>query len=112
MKRYPYPIFWSILASLILFAAFSFEIRSRAQSLTDLQVVTLQGATSDVRPRQKISEDILQKVAEGKGTEFVRVVIQYGSQSELLVDSAIETTGASRSEERRVGKECAGGRDA
>ena len=54
----------------------------------------MEGST-DLSLRKKLSEDILQKVAEGKGTEFIRVVIQYGSQSELLVDSAIETTGAS-----------------
>ena len=94
MKRFAYPIVWSIFASVVLSGAFLFETRSRAQSLTDLPLVSLQASSSDVWTGRKVSDDILKKVAEGKGAEFVRVVIQYGNQSELLLDSAIETTGA------------------
>src|SRR6185503_345557 len=81
MKRFPYPIIWSIFASLALLSPFVFETSSRAES--------------DAQPRKKISPDILKKASEGKGAEFVRVVIQPAYQSETSVDSAIETTGAS-----------------
>ena len=62
MKRFPYPIIWSIFASLALLSPFVFETSSRAES--------------DAQPRKKISADILKKASEGKGAEFVRVVIQ------------------------------------
>src|SRR5688500_4421062 len=95
MKRFPYPILWSIFASLALLSPFVFETRTRAQSLTNSELVTFQEPTSDVRTARKVSDDLLKKIAEGKGAEFVRVVIQPVNQADLLVDSALETTGAS-----------------
>src|SRR5215813_2663845 len=92
MKRFPYPILWSIVASCALFSPFIFETRSRAQTLTTMQVVTLE---PEVRHGRKVSDDLLKKVADGKGAEFVRVVIQPANQADVAVDSAIETTGAS-----------------
>src|SRR5690349_5235324 len=94
MKRFPYPILWSLVASVALFSPFVFETRSRAQSLTNLQVVTFE-QTPDVYHGRKVSDDLLKKIADGKGAEFVRVVIQPVNQSDLTVDSAIETSGAS-----------------
>ncbi|HEU4435223.1 MAG TPA: S8 family peptidase, partial [Pyrinomonadaceae bacterium] len=52
-------------------------------------------STSDVQHGRKVSDDLLKRVADGKGAELVRVVIQPASQSDLTIDSAIETTGAS-----------------
>src|SRR5215213_4596831 len=89
MKRFTHPILWSLLVSLVLISALTFERRTRAEELTSTQ------ALSDVPVGSKISKDILQKVAEGKGAEFVRVVIQSATQSELSIDSAIEYSGGS-----------------
>ncbi|HTG87610.1 MAG TPA: S8 family serine peptidase, partial [Pyrinomonadaceae bacterium] len=88
MKRSLHPILWSLFASLLLLSLFVFENRSRAQTIT----INLDDTD---RHDRKVSGDILRKVGEGKGTEFVRVVIQPASQSELSVDSALEVTGAS-----------------
>jgi hypothetical protein len=72
MKRFPYPIVWSTIASLVLSSVFVFEIKSRAQSLTDVQSVDWQDAAYAGPAGRKVSDDILQKVAQGKGAEFVR----------------------------------------
>src|SRR5262245_57244780 len=90
MKRFLHPMTWSIIASLIIFSPLVFETRSRAQTLA----VTVD-LTSDLRPAKKVSDDLQKKVTEGRGTEFVRVIIQPASQSELSLDSAIEITGGS-----------------
>ncbi|HEU4766653.1 MAG TPA: S8 family serine peptidase, partial [Pyrinomonadaceae bacterium] len=72
---------------------FVFEPRTRAQSLT---LVNWQEPVADIAVERKISKDILGKVAEGRGAEFVRVVIQpAANQSDLMVDSALEVSGAS-----------------
>src|SRR5688572_9947160 len=89
MKRFTHPILWSILVSLSLFATFVAERRTRAQELVSTQSLT------SVSVGRKVSKDILQKVAEGRGAEFVRVVIQPVTQSDPAVDSAIEYSGGS-----------------
>src|SRR5215203_1446571 len=84
MKRLSYPILWSGFASLLLLLSlFVFQNSSRAAS------------DSTVRLDRKVSQDILKRVAEGRGSDFVRVIIQPASTSDLSIDSTIEYSGGS-----------------
>src|SRR5689334_19496045 len=83
MKRFIFPILWCSFVSLLLSTLFVFEPRTHAQTDTDTQ------------PRRKVSKDILQKVASGKGGDFVRVIIQPASQQDVSIDSTIEYSGGS-----------------
>ena len=90
MKRFTHPILWSILVSLILGSTFVFERRTRAQEL-----VSTQSLTTSVSSGRKVSKDLVQKLAEGRGGDVVRVVIQPVTQPELSLDSAIDYSGGS-----------------
>jgi len=79
MKRFIFPILWGGLVSLLLAPFFVFEQRTHAEG----------------QPKRKVSKDILQKVSEGKGGDFVRVIIQPASSQDLSIDSTIETSGGS-----------------
>src|SRR5215510_7419576 len=82
MKRFIFPILCGGLLSLLLVPLFVFEQRTHAQA-------------NDAQPKRKVSKDILQKVASGKGGDFVRVIIQPAGQQDLSIDSTIEYSGGS-----------------
>ena len=63
MKRFIFPILWCGLVSLLFLPLFVFECRTHAESSTDAPL------------KRKVSKDIFQKVTEGKGGDFVRVII-------------------------------------
>src|ERR1041384_600203 len=79
MKRFIFPILWGGFVSLLLSPLFVFEQRSHAEG----------------QPKRKVSKDILQKVNEGKGGDFVRVIIQPASPADTSIDSTIEYSGGS-----------------
>src|SRR5829696_4592519 len=82
MKRFIYPILWSSFLSLLLLTLFVFEPRTRAES------------NGSSHPERKISKDILQKVSDGRGADFVRVIIQ-PANADTAIDSTIEDSGGS-----------------
>ena len=45
--------------------------------------------------KRKVSKDILKKVADGKGADFVRVIIQPANQTDSSIDSTLEDSGGS-----------------
>src|ERR1044072_4201900 len=79
MKRFIFPILWGTFVSLLLYPFFVFQQNTHAEG----------------QLKRKVSKDILQKVSEGKGGEFVRVIIQPASQQDLSIDSTIEYSGSS-----------------
>src|ERR1044072_4965045 len=79
MKRFIFPILWGTFVSLLLYPFFVFQQNTHAEG----------------QLKRKVSKDILQKVSEGKGGEFVRVIIQPASQQDLTIDSTIEYSGGS-----------------
>src|ERR1700752_1379681 len=81
MKRFVFPILWSGFVSLLLLPFFVFEHRTHA--------------APDAPPKRKVSKDIIQKIAEGKGGDFVRVIIQPVSLSDQSIDTTIEYSGGS-----------------
>ncbi len=83
MKRFIFPILWGGFVSLLLLPLFVFEQRTRAEASAEAQL------------KRKVSKDILQKVFEGKGGDFVRVIIQPVSQQDASIDSTIEYSGGS-----------------
>src|SRR5215217_1079768 len=83
MNRFLYPILWSGVVSLAFLSLFVFEKRTQAES------------GDDVHLKRKISKDILKKVAEGRGADFVRVIIQPATQSDLSIDATLENSGGS-----------------
>ena len=62
---------------------FVFEQRTRAESNGNGHV------------ERKVSKDILKKVADGRGADFVRVIIQPASHADASIDSTIENSGGS-----------------
>ena len=44
---------------------------------------------------RKVSKDILKKVEDGRGADFVRVIIQPANQSDPSIDSTLEDSGGS-----------------
>ena len=83
MKRFLHPILWSSFLSLLFLTLFVFESGSRAESNGSGQL------------RRKVSQDILTKVAEGRGADFVRVIIQPAGVADTSIDSTIEDSGGS-----------------
>src|SRR6185295_516549 len=79
MKRFIFPILWGGLVSLLLSPFLVFEQKTHAEA----------------QQKRKVSKDILQKVSEGRGGDFVRVIIQPASQQDLSIDSTIEYSGGS-----------------
>ena len=78
MKRFIYPMLWSSFCLLLFLTLFVFEQGTRAES---------DGIT---HPERKVSKDILQKVADGRGADFVRVIIQPANSADASIDSTIE----------------------
>src|SRR5215216_335843 len=83
MKRFIYPILWSSFLSLLFLTLFVFERGTHAES------------TGSGNVERKVSKDILQKVADGRGADFVRVIIQPASPADTSIDLAIEDSGGS-----------------
>src|ERR1044072_1188083 len=79
MKRFIFPILWGGFVSLLLSPLFVFEQRTHAEA----------------QPKRKVSKDILQKVNEGRGGDFVRVIIQPAGSQDGSIDSTIEYSGGS-----------------
>ncbi len=83
MKRLQYPILCSGVFSLLFLTLFVFQTRTHADS------------NPDARLERKVSKEILKKVAEGRGGDFVRVIIQPAIASDTSIDSTIEYSGGS-----------------
>ena len=83
MKRFLYPILWSAVVALVVLSLFVFEKRTHAES------------TNTASVERKVSKDILKKVADGKGADFVRVIIQPSNQTDTSIDSTLEDSGGS-----------------
>src|SRR6476659_6394358 len=83
MKRFKYPILCSGVFSLLFLTLFVFQARTHAYS------------SSDVHIDQKVSKEILRKIAEGRGSDFVRVIIRPANTSDTSIDSTIEYSGGS-----------------
>src|ERR1043165_5005658 len=83
MKRFLYPILWSSVFALLFTTLFVCQTRTHA------------AADLTVHLDRKVSKDILKKVADGHGADFVRVIIQPSNPSDLSIDSTIEYSGGS-----------------
>src|SRR5688500_5732910 len=83
MKRFICPMLWSSFCLLLFLPLFVFEQGTRAES---------DGST---HPERKVSKDILKKVADGRGADFVRVIIQPANSADTSIDSTIEYSGGS-----------------
>src|SRR3954465_2734653 len=82
MKRLIYLTLWSSLVSLLFLSLLGLERTTHADSITTVPL------------QRNISKDILQKFAEGKNLDLVRVIIQPANQPELL-DSTLQYSGGS-----------------
>src|SRR5688572_3390067 len=81
MRRFIFPVTWSCCLWLLLFPLSVFDNKTHAESGLKLE--------------KKISRDILKKVADGKGSEFVRAIIQPANAWDLSIDSTLELSGGS-----------------
>src|ERR1041384_5954245 len=79
MKRYQNAWLWSSFAALLFSALFLFQNGTHAQSTISLE--------------RKVSKDILKKVSEGRGTEFVRVIIQPTNPADSSIDTTLVYSG-------------------
>jgi hypothetical protein len=82
MKRFIFLTLWSGFVSLLFLSLFVFQGTTHADSSTSVPL------------QRKVSQDILQKVAEGRGSDLVRVIIQPAAPPDVL-DSTIEYSGGS-----------------
>src|SRR5688500_11344991 len=81
MRRFIFPMTWSCCLWLLLFPLSVFDNKTHAESSLKLE--------------KKISRDILKKVEAGKGSEFVRVIIQPANAWDLSSDFTRELAGGS-----------------
>ena len=81
MSRFSRPILWSGLLSLLFFALFVTQIRTRAQR------------SSSLEPHPKLSREILKKVKDGRGADRVRVIVQPTSSADRSLDSTLTADG-------------------
>src|SRR6185436_10321459 len=79
MKRYLNPWLWSSFAVIACSALLLVQTRTRAESAVVLD--------------RKVSKDILKKAAEGRGGEFVRVIVQPANAADLTIDSTLVYSG-------------------
>ena len=82
MKRFLYPMLWSGFVSLLLLTLVVAERRTHAESASDISL------------HRKISKDILERVANGKGADLVRVIIQPVSEPDPSLDATLEDSGS------------------
>src|ERR1041384_8059481 len=83
MKRFLYPILWSSVFALLFTTLFVCQTRTHA------------AADLPVHLDRKVSKDILKKVTDGHGADFVRVIIQPANTSDTTIDTTIEFSGGS-----------------
>ncbi len=83
MKRFIYPMLWSAVVSLLILSLFVFENRTHAES-----------ANSEHCRTQSL-EGHPKKVTDGRGADFVRVIIQPANQADASIDSTLEDSGGS-----------------
>src|SRR6185436_4317640 len=81
MKRYSRLILLSGVLSLLFSALFVIHPPTRAEQ------------NSAPGFHRKLSKDIAKKVQDGRGTDFVRVIVQSASWADLSLDSTLETNG-------------------
>src|SRR5262245_5550470 len=81
MRRLFYPILWSGIVSLLLLSLFIPQWRTHAQ------------ATGDGHQKTKISKRILDKVAEGQGSDTVDVIIEATSGAGPSFETALADAG-------------------
>ena len=79
MKRYLKPWLWSSFAALLISTLFVFQTGTHANSTIPLE--------------RKVSKDILKKVAEGRGGDFVRVIVQPANSADLSIDTTLVFSG-------------------
>src|SRR6185503_7663696 len=79
MKRYSNPWLWISFVALLFSALFVIQTGTHAESTVSLQ--------------RKLSKDILKKVAEGRGGDFVRVIVQPANAADLSIDSTLVYSG-------------------
>ena len=79
MKRYQNPWLWSSFVAFCFQRCLSFQNGTRAESTVSLE--------------RKLSKDILKKVAEGRGGDFVRVIVQPANSADLSIDSTLVYSG-------------------
>src|SRR6185503_12060584 len=78
-KRYLNPWLWSSFAVIACSALLLVQTRTRAESAVALD--------------RKVSKDILKKAAEGRGGEFVRVIVQPANAADLSIDTTLVYSG-------------------
>src|ERR1043165_8380816 len=83
MKRFLYPILWSSVFALLFTTLFVCQTRTHA------------AADLTVHLDRKVSKDILKKVTDGHGADFVRVIIEPPKTSDTTLDTTIEFSGGS-----------------
>src|SRR5829696_9329143 len=79
MKRYLNPWLWCSFATLLIASLFVCQSGTRAESAVSLE--------------QKVSKDILEKFANGRGSEFVRVIVQPVNAADPSIDSTLVGSG-------------------
>src|SRR5689334_19140951 len=79
MKRYLNPCLWSSIVALLFSAHFVVETPTQAQSTVSLE--------------RKLSKDLLKKVADGHGGDFVRVIVQPANAADLTIDTTLVFSG-------------------
>jgi len=83
MKRFFFPILWISVFALLFTTLFVCQPKTHA------------AADLTVSLNRKVSKDILKKVTDGRGADFVRVIIQPASSTDLSIDTTIELSGGS-----------------
>src|ERR1041385_524232 len=83
MKRFFFPILWISVFALLFTTLFVCQPKTHA------------AADLTVSLNRKVSKDILKKVTDGHGADFVRVIIQPASTTDLSIDTTIEYSGGS-----------------
>jgi len=79
MKRCLNPWLWSIFAAILCLALFLVQNRTHAESTVALN--------------RKVSKDILKKVADGRGADFVRVIVQPANSADPSIDTILVYSG-------------------
>src|ERR1044072_2843100 len=79
MKRYLNLWLWSSIVALLFSALFLVETRTHAQS--------------SVSPGRELSRALAQRVAEGPGGDFVRVIVQPANSADLTIDTTLVSSG-------------------
>src|SRR4051812_18757843 len=79
MKRYLKSWLWISFVALPFSALFVVQTGTRAESTVSLQ--------------RKLSKDLLKKVADGRGGDFVRVIVQPANSADPSIDTTLVYSG-------------------